>query len=62
MAKPARKNARKKSQSRPAGRRTSGTIPVRLAPETIAAIDALIADADLAWRAFACAVLADELG
>src|SRR5213080_3724371 len=39
MAKPARKNSRKKPRGRPAGRRYSGTIPVRLEPETIAAID-----------------------
>jgi hypothetical protein len=39
MAKPARKNLRKKPRGRPAGRRYSGTIPVRLEPETIAAID-----------------------
>jgi hypothetical protein len=39
MAKPARKNPRKKPRGRPAGRRYGGTIPVRLEPETIAAID-----------------------
>ena len=47
MAKPARKNARKKPRGRPAGRRYSGTIPVRLEPETIAAIDTWTAGHEL---------------
>jgi hypothetical protein len=47
MAKPARKTPRKKPRGPPAGRRTSGTIPVRLAPETIAAIDTWTAGQDL---------------
>jgi hypothetical protein len=47
MAKPARKNLRKKPRGRPAGRRYSGTIPVRLEPETIAAIDTWTAGHEL---------------
>ena len=47
MAKPARKNLRKTPRGRPAGRRTSGTIPVRLEPETIAAIDTWTAGHEL---------------
>lgn len=47
MAKPARKNARKTPRGRPAGQRSSGTIPVRLAPETIAAIDTWAAGQEL---------------
>jgi hypothetical protein len=47
MAKPARKNLRKKPRGRPAGRRYSGTIPVRLTPEAIAAIDAWTAGHDI---------------
>ena len=47
MAKPARRNLRKKPRGRPAGRRYSGTIPVRLTPETIAAIDTWTAGQEL---------------
>jgi hypothetical protein len=47
MAKPARKNPHKKTRGHPADRRTSGTIPVRLAPETIAAIDTWTAGHEL---------------
>jgi len=47
MAKPARKNARKKPRRGHAGRRISGTIPVRLEPETIAAIDTWAAGHEL---------------
>ena len=47
MAKPARKTARKKPQGGTAGRRTSGTLPVRLAAETIAAIDTWAAGHEL---------------
>ena len=47
MAKPPRQGTGKTTQGRPAARRTSGTIPVRLAPETIAAIDAWAAGQDL---------------
>src|SRR5262245_682444 len=39
MAKPARKNLRKKPRGRPASRGGTATISVRLTPETIAAID-----------------------
>ncbi len=35
--------------------------PARELPETTAALEALVADEGLAWRAFACALLADEL-
>ena len=47
MAKPARKHVGKKPRGSRGGGRDSGTIPVRLAPETIAAIDTWAAGHEL---------------